>query len=191
VEHFDPQGYGQPVADLLADATPNSLGPGMPNADQQESLQRMDVRRLLDGRPCADREMARCCIAGLWLLHDYLEESHRISQGISTPTGSYWHGIMHRREPDYSNSKYWFRGVGRHPIFPELAREAQRLAAQHGTDTASAFLASGASWDPFGFVDVCAAAARGPEMVEHLCRQIAQAEWRLLFDHCYRHATGE
>ena len=54
-------------------------------------------------------DMAQACLAGLWLYHDFLDESHSISQEIATSTGSFWHGIMHRREPDPSNAKYWFR----------------------------------------------------------------------------------
>ena len=68
------------------------------------------------------------CIAGLWLLWDYLDESHHVSQSLETPEGSYWHGIMHWREPDYGNSKYWFRRVGQHAIFPQLAVQARQLA---------------------------------------------------------------
>jgi hypothetical protein len=39
----------------------------------------------------ADRDMAACCRSGLWLAFNFLDESHRISQDIDTPTGSYWH----------------------------------------------------------------------------------------------------
>ncbi len=53
--------------------------------------------------------------AGLWLYIDDLDRSHTISQAIENPTGSFWHGIMHRREGDFSNSHYWFRRAGRHP----------------------------------------------------------------------------
>src|SRR5690348_16418541 len=47
---------------------------------------------------------AKAMLAGLWLWHDWLDESHRISQSLSSATGSFWHAIMHRREGDFSNS---------------------------------------------------------------------------------------
>jgi hypothetical protein len=54
--------------------------------------------------------------AGLWLYVDDLDRSHTISQSIEDETGSYWHGIMHRREGDFSNSHYWMRRAARHPL---------------------------------------------------------------------------
>ena len=76
----------------------------------------------------ADREMASCCLAGVWLLHDYLDESHNISQRIDTPEGSYWHAIMHRREGDFSNAKYWYRHVGEHPVFDAVRQRVAEFA---------------------------------------------------------------
>ncbi|MCC6794792.1 MAG: hypothetical protein IT366_06705 [Candidatus Hydrogenedentes bacterium] len=58
--------------------------------------------------------------AGLWLYVDELDRSHVISQGIEDATGSYWHGIMHRREGDFSNSHYWFHRVGNHPAMKKI-----------------------------------------------------------------------
>lgn len=55
-------------------------------------------------------------VAGLWLYVDQLDRSHRTSQKIDDATGSFWHGIMHRREGDFSNSHYWFRKTGDHPV---------------------------------------------------------------------------
>lgn len=58
--------------------------------------------------------------AGLWLFADELDRSHTISQGISDATGSFWHGIMHRREGDFSNSHYWFNRTGHHPAMDAI-----------------------------------------------------------------------
>ena len=58
--------------------------------------------------------------AGLWLYVDELDRSHMISQGIDDATGSFWHGIMHRREGDFSNSHYWFNRVGKHPAMAKI-----------------------------------------------------------------------
>src|SRR5687768_16281564 len=48
--------------------------------------------------PASSVDDAKALLAALWLLHDFLDESHTISQGLNSPTGSYWHAIMHRRE---------------------------------------------------------------------------------------------
>jgi hypothetical protein len=133
--------------------------------------------------------MARACLAGLWLRHDFLDESHALSQDIDTPTGSYWHGIMHRREPDYGNAKYWFRRVGRHPIFGALAAEACTLAAAQPTIDVPRLLQAESDWDPFRFVDLCQQAAREKGPLESLCRAIQQREWELLFDYCFLQAV--
>jgi hypothetical protein len=138
-----------------------------------------------------DEDMAQACLAGLWLLHDYLDESHTISQSIETPTGSYWHGIMHRREPDFGNAKYWFRRVGRHPVFEPLGAAARELVEQAPADRATAFLSEQSSWDPFRFVDLCEQALLGRATSGALCRQIQRCEWELLFDYSYRQAIGK
>ena len=151
----------------------------------------MSLETAFSGQTLHDRQMAAACLSGVWLRYDFLDESHTLSQSISTTTGSYWHGIMHRREPDYSNAKYWFRQVGRHPVFEPLAHDAAQLAADEKNLRADAsFLTEQAVWDAFAFVDLCAAAISSDSSTERLCQRIQQQEARLLFDYCYRQAVG-
>ena len=134
--------------------------------------------------------MAACCVSGVWLLYDCLDESHRISQDIETASGSFWHAIMHRREGDFWNAKYWFRRVGRHPVFEAIGRRVAELAAERGQEQIAKKLIASGAWDPFGFVDLCEAAVSGQSEAAELCLDIQQAEWEALFDHCYRAAAG-
>lgn len=65
--------------------------------------------------------------AGLWLYVDDLESSHGICQDLETPTGSFWHGILHRREGDYSNSRYWMRRAINHPLISSGTMDPNKL----------------------------------------------------------------
>jgi hypothetical protein len=188
---FSAKAYGPVVAELLAQERLNELGPGRPNAAARPQLEALTLEGLAGGRPLRDRDMASCCLAALWLYHDHLDEAHRTCQVVETVEGSYWHGILHRREPDFSNSKYWFRRVGDHPVFETLAPAAAEFAAQAETDAHAAFLAAPSHWDPFRFIDLCEACLAGRSSAEMLCRRIQQREWELLFDDCYRRALRD
>ena len=119
----------------------------------------------------------REALSGLWLFLDDLDRSHAISQDLSTPEASFWHGIMHRREPDPSNAAYWFRRVGRHAVFPAL-REAVATAG---------YRVAGSEWDPFAWIDYWEEARRQPGSAQHrVALAVQRVEWEILFDHCAR-----
>jgi hypothetical protein len=170
---------------------PGDLGPGSPDESLRPKLAALTVASAFAGKNIRDAEAARCCLSGIWLLHSFLDESHALSQEIETADGSYWHGIMHRREPDYGNGKYWFRRVGRHPVFAQLLPAAQATIATTGAkDAAAKQIASSGEWDPYLFIDWCEQIARGQASQRELAAAIARQEWELLFAHCYAKAVS-
>lgn len=170
----DPFVYGPAFAELTFVERLMPLDAGHPNESARNALSNLSSIAAIGSSKVADFEMTQCCLAGVWLLHDFLDESHTISQRITTPSGSFWHGIMHRREGDFSNAKYWFDRAGDHPVFAALTA------------------ADGSPWDSHRFVDECQRAlrSRDAEQIAALC-QLQQREWQALFDFCYQAATGE
>lgn len=153
-------------------------------------LRRTAADDLFDGDKPASSDFAQCVRSALFLYFSALDESHKISQDIGSTTGSYLHGIMHRQEPDYSNSKYWFRQVGRHELFPTLREECTRL--RYRSERIEQRLSSRPDWDPNWFIDQCEQAVNGdvPQDVERDLESIQRLEWRLVFDYSYRRALS-
>src|SRR5262249_42605713 len=137
---FNPNLYGETVAAILAlDGSGERLMPLQRGTCSSAEAR----RRLKDTNAAALFPGARhpeAALAGLYLYFSCIDDAHNIAQSIDTPEGSFWHGIVHRQEPDAWNSGYWFRRVGKHPIFPAL-RDA---AAEIGVDF-------GPQWDPLAF----------------------------------------
>ncbi len=65
-------------------------------------------------------------LAALHLLNDDLDAAHVLVQDDTSQTGSYLHYLVHRREGDWSNTRYWAARTGEHPIFATLAQRAGR-----------------------------------------------------------------
>lgn len=157
---------GTPLADFFGKLRGRKpLPPLVPQEESDATLTRAILssspEQLLGKTKLENPDLGLAVKSGLLLWNDALEASHRISQAIPNETGSYWHGIMHRREPDYSNAKYWFQRVGDHPCFPAVRDKAIRLLELESSPWAQEALAAiqrKASWDPYRFVDWCEAA---------------------------------
>lgn len=184
---FDPQAYGPRVADILAlDGAGERLMPlAEGRCSSPEALAKLQSAKAAELLPAARAPEAG--LGGLYLYFSCFDQSHEISQSIDTTEGSFWHGILHRQEPDASNACYWFRRVPSHPIFADLAGAASEIGARYpGVAVPNAPWAGG-RWDPIRFVDLCDHARREPgSPLEKMALEIQRAEWQLLFDYCAR-----
>ncbi len=130
-------------------------------------------------------------LAGLWLWHDWLDESHQISQNLHSATGSFWHAIMHRREGDFSNAKYWYARCRHHPVLTQIPVLARTTLGAGATTTGPLHDLLAGEWDPGRFVDVVEGIHRKPDDPLHATAvRLQQVEWQALFARCARQAAG-
>lgn len=144
---------------LLATASPPGLGPQRrPEAEDLAALEsKLDALAARHGLRQPQADLVRALVL-LW--HDHLDAAHRLVQDLPQREAAWIHAIMHRREPDYWNSKYWWRRVGAPPAFGRLADEATALLSGAKRSDLAARFAPGGRWDPAAFVDACEAAAK-------------------------------
>jgi hypothetical protein len=182
-----------------ADVELPELAPRHPGGNRQwlaGLLNQLTPQKYLDG--AGDSCEAEAVLAGLLQMNDYLVESHNHSQDIQGEgqdvNGDYWHGIMHRREPDYGNGKYWFRRVGPHPCFELLPALAGQAFDECNSSAAADWkhrVSGSNSWDGAAFIDLCQAAERSSDSeLTTAAKRIQWAEMLHLLEHSYRQACG-
>lgn len=144
-----------------------------------------------------DEKAAQAVKAGVLLWNDELSLSHDICQGLKTPEGSYLHGVMHRREGDYSNAKHWFAKVDNHPVAAKLFEKSTQIADDivPPTDQLSHYISALehiGHWSADSFVDWCESASQGN--IDSTClyffKKLQIEEIRLVIDHCYKLSIG-
>jgi hypothetical protein len=160
-EAFD--GFPAEIREAIASAPVPGLGAGPRDENLCEILNQRKQADVLSSVP---RDRHQECLSGLWLLAGDIHRSHTISQDISNTDGSFLHGIMHRREGDFGNSKYWFRRVGSHPVLDQMYDQVGDLYC-----------------DPFDFIDTCNRVADGAKELETACLNAQWIEWQLLMRH--------
>lgn len=66
-------------------------------------------------------------LALLHLLNDDLDAAHKLVQAHEEDsTANYIHQLVHRREGDWSNTRYWVSKTGAHPFYAELGQGTAR-----------------------------------------------------------------
>jgi hypothetical protein len=170
---FNPTAYGSSVASILAlDGNGERLMPlASGRCSSAEALTKLKAATPQALFP--NSRAPEAALSGLYLYFSCLDQSHEISQSIHSPEGAYWHGVMHRQEPDPGNAGYWFRQVPAHPVFPSLSKAAQTVGVMEDP------------WDPIRFVEICERARRQPgSPLERMALETQRAEWQLFFDYC-------
>ncbi len=184
---FGPQAYGPEVAAILAlDGNGERLMPlASGRCSSSEAFAKLQAVTAVGLLPLARAPEA--AFSGLCLYFSCLDQSHEISQSIESAEGSFWHGILHRQEPDPDNARYWFRKVPSHPIFAELAQAATEIEARFPNTK----LSPDGRWDPIRFIGVCENARRevGSPLYE-AALEMQRAEWQSLFDYCASGRSG-
>ena len=147
-------------------------------SDEYRALSDSD---LANGREILDPTQFSLIRGGVLYALDELDAAHRIFQDEPSPEGSYWHGMMHRREGDFDNARYWFRRAGRLAAFAEM-----QAAAGGGSPNMS----RQETWDPYLFTGLCEQARFGAEELIPECQKLQRAEFDVLFERMWRKAFG-
>jgi len=136
------------------------------------TLSLKDLRDIANAStPTSHAPRQRVALGVLLLWHDHWEEAHAIAQSDEgDPDHDYLHGMVHRREGDFGNSKYWFRSAGVHAGFPAMTVRIVAAANDHAL--ADKIIKDGV-WSPSAFVDVVRDHSGGEE---GFCRAVQAAE---------------
>ena len=157
-----------------------------------------DARKLLGSVKPSDllsiqikaEDEAQAVLAALWLWLDGLDEAHKIVQDLIGPTGAFWHAIMHRREGDFSNSKYWYHRCPHHHVMRMLGAVCSSVVAGYESNRQVQHIVSG-GWNPDALVDLVEHVNRNPSDPRFdLAVKLQRAEWTGLFEYCV-HAAVE
>jgi len=151
--------------------------PGSPDALRR--IRAADENEMTGGAVLADATYPRLIRAGLLYAYDAIDESHRIVQDIANNQASYWHGMLHRREGDFENSRYWFRRTGPLGVFAEMHARASEVSPLMGRQE---------NWDPYLLVGQCEQARFGGDVDQKELIALQRIEFEVMFDHLWRDA---
>ncbi len=129
------------------------------------------------GLPFANPSIFPLVRAALFYACDAIDESHGIVQKIDGDESAYWHGMLHRREGDFDNARYWFRRAGTLSVFGEL---------HHSACAVSPIVAAQLNWDPYLFTGLCEQNKFGETETTGELVKLQRIEFQTVFDYTWR-----
>ena len=159
--------------DLLKTLIPT----GPLDRDLLENLRASGDDILAGGKIPRDPAMFALVRGGLFYALDALPEAHAIFQDAKEDTGSYWQGMLHRREGGFDNARYWFRRAGVLPFFSEM---------HSGACAKSETMARQSNWDPYLFTGQCEQVRFGADDLAAEMQALQRIEFDAIFDYCWR-----
>ncbi len=151
--------------------------PLVPKAPWKQELAR-DIEQAAAAEKASD-----FVTAALHLLNDDLPRAHQLVQAREgDQTADYLHMLVHRREGDWSNTGYWVRRAGKHPVYDTLPTMIKTDPAPHQ------LVVRGDQWDPGAMVELCRQADAGEPNTEtaRVIAQLSTQEVAAALDWCVR-----
>ena len=147
-----------------------------------DEFRSMDDAAVADGREVKDSAHLALVRGAILYALDELDQAHRVFQEDHTSLGSYWHGMMHRREGDFDNARYWFRRAGRLATFHTM---------HAGARSASPTMARQETWDPYLLSGQCEQVRFGATELIPECQKLLRVEFDPLLAYSWDRAVGE
>jgi hypothetical protein len=175
------KGYSSLASELLAEEDLLlRLRPAEPGSTEAIlRIRNASEAELTGGAVLADATYPRLIRASLFYAYDAINESHRIVQEIGNNLASYWHGMLHRREGDFENARYWFRRTGKLGLFGEMHARAAEVSPLMGRQE---------NWDPYLLVGQCEQARFGGDVDQKELVALQRIEFEVMFDYLWRDA---
>jgi hypothetical protein len=147
-----------------------------------DQFRSMDDATLAGGKAIKDPAQFTLVRGAILYALDELDAAHQIFQEDHSELGSYWHGMMHRREGDFDNARYWFRRAGRLTLFHAMH------AASRGV---SSTMSRQETWDPYLLTGECEQVRFGAHELTQECQRLLRVEFDVLLAYSWEKGVGE
>ena len=144
-------------------------------------LREADNAKILGGADLLPGAPVGLLRAGLFYYHNDLPDAHKEAQKDEGDLAAYWHGMVHRREGDFENARYWMRRAGEQPVFQEMQGRASDGAPHMGRQ---------GNWDPYLFIHLCEQYKYGEHEYRKEIGHLQKVEFAVMFDYVWRQCVA-